>query len=802
MDKFTIIIFNPLGRVLFPATGYLYLVWNAIADMSFMRTDMCDVEFEDVKFLRATAMAKNQEIDLNVVIHRGTNRFEINEGNNAVVTGSVKVTNCQLALLKKPHGDSPILSNRDFYKELRLRGYHYNGLFRSVVSARADCQGGKIKWDSNWVAFLDCLLQMHIIGADSRGLFLPTAIRKLVIKPQEHQRTLDAIQTEEKEVDAIYSKTLSVLRCGGVEIRGLEKSLVNRRKPPGVPVLETYQFIPHISDSALSRLNVARFCVQLALENAPTNKVVIVEIDANDDKEPLSDYFGQALGDLPLVTGHISYLSSKSLDLGKIDVQDSSLDSFSDVNFIIKSEILSNTQFLTSASDQLKDGGLIVSREKQLSENNALPNEYQIVAVLPSEEELIVVLQFCKVKPTVPTTVVKITSENYDWLDELKAKVQAGSVIAYSEKEELSGIIGLVNCIRREPNGLNLRCVFIDDHRAPTFNTENPFYKSQLVQGLAINVFKNGRWGSYRHLLLKQESQTGPQLDHCFANVQTRGDLSSFAWMQGAYRYTKHIPPIALVSYASLNFRDVMIATGKIKTEILGSNRIDQLCDIGFEFSGLLNQRKVMGINRRGGSFSTHIEYDESLLWDIPDNWTLEQAATVPVVYATVYTSFFLTTRIEKGKSILIHAGSGGVGISAIRVAFAYGLEVFTTVSTAEKKQYLLKEFPQLKEENIGNSRDISFEDMIHERTDGKGVDYVLNSLADEKLHASIRCLGKAGKFLEIGKFDIANNTKIGLGEFMKELAFHAVLLDNLFNAPTEDKLVKNKFLQCKIIKC
>lgn len=78
---------------------------------------------------------------------------------------------------------------------------------------------------------------------------------------------------------------------------------------------------------------------------------------------------------------------------------------------------------------------------------------------------------------------------------------------------------------------------------------------------------------------------------------------------------------------------------------------------------------------------------------------------------------------------------------------------------------------------------------MIKLRTDGEGVDYVLNSLAEDKLHASIRCLGRGGVFLEIGKFDLANDTKIGLGTFMKEIIFRSVLVDNLFSAKESDKV-------------
>jgi len=46
--------------------------------------------------------------------------------------------------------------------------------------------------------------------------------------------------------------------------------------------------------------------------------------------------------------------------------------------------------------------------------------------------------------------------------------------------------------------------------------------------------------------------------------------------------------------------------------------------------------------------------------------------------------------------------------------------------------------------------------------TSGKGVDLILNSLSEEKLQASVRCLAIGGRFLEIGKFDISNNKALG----------------------------------------
>jgi fatty acid synthase, animal type len=230
-----------------------------------------------------------------------------------------------------------------------------------------------------------------------------------------------------------------------------------------------------------------------------------------------------------------------------------------------------------------------------------------------------------------------------------------------------------------------------------------------------------------------------------------------------------------------------MLATGKIVNE-----KDEVYSMIGYELSGVTRSgRRIMGYRSEGGLMSSHCLSKDLICWDVPDDWTLQQAATVPVVYFTVYLAFFKLSRIESGKTVLIHAGSGGVGQAAIQVALAYGLEVFTTVSKHEKKQFLLEKFPKLKEQNIGNSRDSSFEQMIQINTKGEGVDFVLNCLADELLQTSLRCVKKKGTFIEIGKFDIQKETNIHLGHFGKRINFQVVMLDDL--DPNEDA-VKVKF--------
>merc|ERR1719162_2131947 len=91
-----------------------------------------------------------------------------------------------------------------------------------------------------------------------------------------------------------------------------------------------------------------------------------------------------------------------------------------------------------------------------------------------------------------------------------------------------------------------------------------------------------------------------------------------------------------------------------------------------------------------------------------------------------------------------------------------------------------------LQEQNIGNTRDCSFEDLVMRRTKGKGVDICLNSLSDDKLMASVRCVADFGTFLEIGKFDLMKNTGLGMHCLLKNVSVMGVDLDQLLNRTRE----------------
>lgn len=91
-----------------------------------------------------------------------------------------------------------------------------------------------------------------------------------------------------------------------------------------------------------------------------------------------------------------------------------------------------------------------------------------------------------------------------------------------------------------------------------------------------------------------------------------------------------------------------------------------------------------------------------------------------------------------------------------------------------------MQKFPKLTQDCFANSRDSSFQRHIMRQTNGLGVDLVLNSLSGELFEASLRCLAKSGRFLEIGKYDLSQNRQIGSSIFLKNTSFHGVHLESL----------------------
>ncbi|MET0474457.1 MAG: type I polyketide synthase [Mycobacterium sp.] len=199
------------------------------------------------------------------------------------------------------------------------------------------------------------------------------------------------------------------------------------------------------------------------------------------------------------------------------------------------------------------------------------------------------------------------------------------------------------------------------------------------------------------------------------------------------------------------NFRDVMIALGLYPGGgAMGIEAAGVVVEVGPGVTTVSVGDRVMGLFPDGtGSVATT---DARVVLPIPAEWGYAQAAGFTVGFATAFFALRGLADVQAGQSVLIHAGTGGVGMAAVQLARHWGLEVFATASRGKWDTLRGMGFD---DDHIGDSRTLDFEQKFLAATGGRGVDVVLDSLSGDFVDASLRLLPRGGVFLEMGKTDV-----------------------------------------------
>lgn len=226
------------------------------------------------------------------------------------------------------------------------------------------------------------------------------------------------------------------------------------------------------------------------------------------------------------------------------------------------------------------------------------------------------------------------------------------------------------------------------------------------------------------------------------------------------------------VKATSMNFKDIVIAMGQVPSPYIGVECAGVVSSVGGAVSNVKVGDEVMTMSE--GAYSTFARCKSTSAARIPEGMSLADASTIPVVFCTAYYALMDLARLEPEDSVLIHAGAGGVGQAAIMLAKMVGADVFTTVGSPSKKQFLMETYG-IPEDRIFFSRDTSFGPAIRRATGGRGVDVVLNSLAGDILRETWECVAHFGRFVEIGKRDILANSGLGMAMFEHNATFSSV---------------------------
>lgn len=182
-----------------------------------------------------------------------------------------------------------------------------------------------------------------------------------------------------------------------------------------------------------------------------------------------------------------------------------------------------------------------------------------------------------------------------------------------------------------------------------------------------------------------------------------------------------------------------------------------------------------------GSETGTYAEFalcQEDQVWKLPENATFEQGAGIFVPYATAFRALIQKAKAKSGETVLIHGASGAVGIAAVQWAKNAGLKIIGTASSEDGKRLVREQGADF----VFDHSSENYLDEINKATENRGVDVILEMLANENLQRDFEVLAKFGRIVVIGsRGSLEFNPRSAMG---KEATIRGM---SLFNASEEE---------------
>lgn len=147
-----------------------------------------------------------------------------------------------------------------------------------------------------------------------------------------------------------------------------------------------------------------------------------------------------------------------------------------------------------------------------------------------------------------------------------------------------------------------------------------------------------------------------------------------------------------------------------------------------------------------GGGYAEYCTAPQGQCLPIPGSLTLVEAASLPETIFTVWSNVFDRGQLQPGEALLVHGGSSGIGVTAIQMAKALGSTVYTTAGSDEKCTFC-EHLGAVKAVNYKNQ---SFREVIHELTNGKGVNVILDMIGGDYTPDNLKLLAEDGRLVMI----------------------------------------------------
>jgi NADPH2:quinone reductase len=131
----------------------------------------------------------------------------------------------------------------------------------------------------------------------------------------------------------------------------------------------------------------------------------------------------------------------------------------------------------------------------------------------------------------------------------------------------------------------------------------------------------------------------------------------------------------------------------------------------------------------------------------LPDRISFQQGAAIGVPYATAWRALFFKAKARPGETVLVHGASGGVGIASVQLARAHGMLVIGTAGTEEGMRLVRQQGAH----HVLNHRDPEYLHQLPPLTGGRGIDVILEMLANVNLDRDLDVLAKHGRIAVVG---------------------------------------------------
>lgn len=224
------------------------------------------------------------------------------------------------------------------------------------------------------------------------------------------------------------------------------------------------------------------------------------------------------------------------------------------------------------------------------------------------------------------------------------------------------------------------------------------------------------------------------------------------------------------VKVIGLNFADVLARLGVYPSVpdppfVPGLEVSGIVEDVGEGVKSFKEGDRVAAFTRQG-AYAEYVCVNKNHVQHFPKRMNFEEAASIGVTYLTAYHGLITLANIRKSERLLLHAAAGGVGIATIQIAKHLGVEVFGTASSAQK---LGAAYEQGLNHGI-NYLTEDFVQVIRQKTQGLGVDVVMDSVGGSVFRKSWRLLAPMGRYILYGFAAVTGKRTINRIKALKEI--------------------------------